>query len=149
MKKINLQLFVGRAQAWNWEIDLGGGSVIPVLKLGEFSEGGEEGRIDVVDGSKKYKIGDQIYQINEIEVTILIKNSSERPEYDAMKLFSEQTKPRDIFVTARDGEGKAQMTFVFTNCRLAKGKKSAFDRESKKQETHTFFLLPDDINEIG
>lgn len=145
--KIDLQLFA-RAQAWNWEVDLGGGQIIPVQKLGEFSEGGEEGRIEVVDGNKRYKIGDQIYMIDEIETSILVKNKGERFEYEAMKSFSESSIPRDVFAIARDGEGNPQMTYLFKNTRLARGKKSAFDRKSKTEELHTYFLLPEDIKEI-
>lgn len=146
--KLDLQLFVGRAQAWNWELSIGAAIPINVQKLGEFSAGGEEGRIEVVDGSKKYKIGDQIYSVDEVETSILVKNKGERPEYDAMIEYAQSSKPRDIFAIARDGEGNVQMTYLFSNCRLAKGKKSAFDRKGKAEETHTFFLLPSDIDEV-
>jgi hypothetical protein len=144
-KTLNLQLHA-RAQSWNWEVNIG--TPINVQKIGEFSKGGEEGSIEVVDGSRRYKIGDQIFGTDEIEISVLVKNANERAEYDALMSYAESSKPRDVYVTGRDGEGVAQMSFIFTNCRLRRGKLNAFDRKSKAEQTHTFFLLPENIEAV-
>ncbi len=144
--KINLQLFA-RAQSWNWELSFDG-NVIPIQKLGELSEGGEEGRLEVVDGSRKYMIGDQIFGIGEIETSVLVKNKNERREFDLMNDFAKSSRTRDVFAIGRDKQGFAQMTYLLSNCGLAKGKKSGFDRKSKTEEVHTFFLMPEDVEEI-
>lgn len=144
--KFNLQLFA-RAQSWNWELDLGGGEIVFIQTLGEISEGGQEGRIEVVDGSKKYRIGDQIYDIGEIETSVLIKNKIERRDYDLMNAFS-KARPKDIFAIGRDSQGVPQMTYLLSNCGCAKGTKGAFDRKSKAEETHKFVLMPEDVKEV-
>lgn len=152
---------MARAVSWNWELQFGGtqgGSVTNVVyptSLGEFSEG-EEGRIDVADGDRKYKIRDQIYSIDEIEIAVLIKN--DRREYDALWNWANSGTTQDAWLVAK-GAGRDQnsggggreerMVFLLTNCQCAMGKKSAFDRQSKTFETRKFFLIPEDIQEIN
>ncbi len=135
---------MSRAQSYNWELDIDG-KTIHVLSLGEFSEG-EEGRIEVADGERKYKIRDQIFNVDEIETTILIKK--DKYEYNIMQNFVKSGEPRDVFAIARDSLGTAQLTYLYKNCDCAFGKKSAFDRKSKTEETKKYFLIPEDIVEI-
>lgn len=135
---------MGRAISLNWEIDIDGKTIYP-KSIGEFSPG-EEGRIDVADGDRKYKIRNQIREIGEVQVTILLKK--DRYEYDIMNAFARSGRPRDIFVIGRDAEDKAAFTYRFKNCDCTEGKKSAFDRSSKTEDTLTYFLIPDDIEEM-
>ena len=150
-----------RAVSWNWELQFGGtqgGSVTVVVyptSLGEFGEG-EEGRIDVADGDRKYKIRDQIYAIDEIEITVLIKN--DRYEYDALWGWADSGDTQDAWLVAKGagrdvssgvGGREERMVFLLSQCQCAMGKKSAFDRQSKTFETRKFFLIPEDIQEIS
>jgi len=151
---------MGRAVSWNWELQFGGTqgdsavSTVYPTSLGEFSEG-EEGRIDVADGDRKYKIRDQIYAIDEIEITVLIKN--DRYEYDALWGWADSGGTQDAWLVAkgagRDAPGgggrEERMVFLLSQCQCAMGKKSAFDRQSKTFETRKFFLIPEDIQEIS
>ena len=146
LRQINLQLHA-RAQSWNWELVIDG-ETVNIQTLGELSEGGEEGRIEVVDGSRKYRIGDQIFDIGEIATSVLIKNKTERREFDILNNFAKSAKPRDVFAVGRDKEGNAQMTYLLSNCSLARAKKSAFDRKSKTEEIANFVLMPEDVEEV-
>ena len=149
-----------RAVSWNWELQFGGGQgkssvVVYPTSLGEFSEG-EEGRIDVADGDRKYKIRDQIYAIDEIEITVLIKN--DRYEYDALWGWANSGGTQDAWLVAKGagrdvdsgvGGREERMVFLLSQCQCAMGKKSAFDRQSKTFETRKFFLIPEDVQEIN
>lgn len=145
---------MGRAVSWNWEIHLSENPEewIYPSTLGEFSEG-EEGRIDVADGDRKYKIKDQIYAIDEVEAVILLR--TDRREYDLLQSWARAGDTRDITVVAKGagrdapaGGGRQEMmVFAFLNCQIAMGKKSAFDRQGKTFDTMTYFLIPEDIVE--
>jgi len=152
---------MGRAVSWNWELQFGGTqgdsavSTVYPTSLGEFSEG-EEGRIDVADGDRKYKIRDQIYAIDEIEITVLIKDK--REEYDALWDWANRGDTQDAWLVAKGagrdtdsggGGRQERMVFLLSNCQCAMGKKSAFDRQSKTFETRKFFLIPEDIEEVS
>jgi len=143
---ILLQLFA-RAQSWNAELKIDSDTIFP-QSVGEMSEGGEEGRLDVVDGDRKYKIGDQIFDIGEIPISILVKNKTERREFDTLNNFS-KGKPRDVYLIYRDSQGTPQLTYLLSNCGCQKGKKNAFDRKSKAEDSHTFVLTPEDVKEIS
>lgn len=136
---------MARATSYNYEIQLADGSVIHPLMIGEFSEG-EEGRIDVADGSRKYKVRDQIFDIGEVEITILLTN--DRYEYDLMQEWCLAGTIQDIYVIGRNAAGEAAITWLFTNCDTAMGKKNEFDRNSKAVDTKKYFLLPEYIEEV-
>ena len=147
---------MARAVSWNWELhfDNAHTSVIYPTSVGEFGEG-EEGRIDVADGDRKYKIRDQIYAINEIEITILIKN--DRREYDLMQEWCMKGATRNMWLvakgagrdTASGGTGREEkMRFLLGNCQCAMGKKSAFDRQSKTFDSKKYFLIPETVEEV-
>lgn len=135
---------MAKAQSWNVEIDIGNYVLHPV-KLGEFSEG-DEGLIEVADGSRKYKIRDQIFAIGEVPFDILIK--SDKKDYDACQNFVKSGRARDVFVTFRDAAGVKQLVFLFSQCDLTFGKKNAFDRKSKSEDMKTYNLVPSDIVEV-
>ncbi len=142
--QIELQLFA-RAQSWNVELKIGA-DVVYVQTLGEVSEG-EEGRIEVTDGNRKYRIGDQIFDVGEIAVSVLVKNKNENREHDVMEAFAKGA-PRDVFAIWRDSQGVAQLTYLLANCGLQRGRKNAFDRKSKAEDTHTYTLTPEDVRKI-
>jgi hypothetical protein len=137
---------MARNTSWNVEIDVDGNIIHPVT-LGEFSEG-EEGRIEVADGGRKYKIRDQIFNVDEVPLQINMKAKDARFEYETMQAFVQSGLPRDVFVVFRDGAGVAQLTYLFQNCDCAYGKKNAFDRKSKSEDMKGYILLPDDIVEV-
>jgi hypothetical protein len=136
---------MARAQSYNWEIEIGGSPIYP-LSISEFSEG-EEGRIEVADGSRKYKIRDNIFTVDEVEVKILLKN--DRIEYDVLQEFVKSGKAKDVFITGRDATGTGRFTYLFSNCECTYGKKSGFDRKGKAEETKSYFLIPEDIVEVS
>ncbi|TGN20786.1 hypothetical protein [Leptospira idonii] len=142
---IDLQLFA-RAQSWNAELKIDADTVY-VQNISEVSEG-EEGRIDVVDGDRKYKIGDQIFDVGEITATVLMKNKTERRDYDLLNEFA-KGKPKDVFLTFRDSQGVPQLTYLLSNCGCHRGKKNAYDRKSKAEDTHTFILTPEAVKEVA
>lgn len=133
---------MAKAQSYNWEVEIGEKTIYPKV-IAEFSTR-EEGRIEVTDGNVKYKIPDQISMVDEVEIDILIK-----PGLEEVKILEDaKIGTRDIFVVGRNGAGKAELTYVFTDCGVASGKKSASDRSSKTEETQKFILLPADIERV-
>lgn len=134
---------MSRAQSYNWEISIDDETTIYPKTIAEFSEG-EEGRIEVVDGNRKYKISDQIGMVDEVEIDVLIKKDLA----EVKALESLQSGTRDIFVIGRDGAGNEALAYLFANCGVTKGKKSAFDRSSKAEETMKFFLTPESIARV-
>lgn len=134
----------GRATSYNVEIQVGNDTVHP-MTFGEFSEG-DEGRIEVSDGDVKYKIRDQIFAIEEVEIGIYI--ADDKKDYNVMQAFVKERKPKDIFIVFRDGQGVAQLTFLFGACDCAFGKKNAFDRNSKSADTKMYYLAPKSVVEI-
>jgi hypothetical protein len=135
---------MSRAVSYNWEIDIDG-QIIHPAEIGEFGEG-EEGRIEVADGDRKYKIRDQIFNIDEIEVTILLRKT--REEYDIMQDWCTSGVTKDVFLIGRDSAKVAQLTFLLTNTDCAMGKLSAFNRKSKDELRKKFVLLPEYVEEI-
>lgn len=135
---------MARAVSWNWELQVNN-DVIHPLELGEFGEG-EEGRIEVADGDRKYKIRDQIFNIDEIMVTILIKK--DRYYYDVMQDWCMSGETRNVFLVARDSAHEAQMTLLLSNCDCAMGKHNAFNRASKEADKKTYYLIPDYVEEV-
>lgn len=151
---------MGRAVSWNWEVQLSDNPAdwIYPSSLGEMGEG-EEGRIDVADGDRKYKIRDQIYAVDEVQVTILMR--TDRREYNLLRDWSRSGATKAAVYVVAKGAGKdapasggtgagreEMMIFVLKQCQCAMGKKSAFDRQSKAFDTMTFFLIPEDIEEL-
>lgn len=136
---------MARATSFNYEIEMADGRVIHPLKIAEFSEG-EEGRIDVADGSRKYKVRDQIFDIGEIEITILV--TKDRYEYEIMQQWVTSGLIQDVYIIGRDASGIARLTWLLTNCDTAMGKKNEFDRNSKAVDTKKYFLLPEYVEEI-
>lgn len=115
------------------------------LEISEFGEG-EEGRIKVADGSRKYNIRDQIFDIGEFEVTILI--TKDRFEYDILQEWCTSGETRDCYLVGRDSQGIAQITYLLTNTDLAMGRKNAFNRNSKEADTKKYFLIPEYCEEV-
>lgn len=134
-----------RVKSYNWEIEIDG-QIIHPLTIGEWGEG-EEGRIDVVDGHVKYKIGDQILNTDEVPITINI--TEDKYEYDILQAWWQAGTIKDIFLIGRDAAGNAGMTYIFYSCGIAMGKKSAFDRASKTAETKNYFLTPSKVDDIS
>ena len=142
---------MARATSFNWELHISENAtdVIYPSSLGEFGEG-EEGRLDVADGDRKYKIRDQIYDIGEVECTILIKDDFR--ELTLMDRWASSGLSRPVWLVAK-GAGKdnvgsgrvTTMTYLLTNCQCAMGKKNAFDRQSKTHESKKYFLIPEEI----
>lgn len=135
---------MARAVSYNWEIVVDDQTIHPV-EIGEFGEG-EEGRIEVADGDRKYKIRDQIFNIDEIETTILLRK--DRYEYDIMQNWCISGETKDIFLIGRDSAKVAQLTFLLTNTDCAMGKLTAFNRKSKDELRKKYHLLPEYVEEI-
>lgn len=135
---------MARAVSWNWELEVDGQTIHP-LEIGEFGEG-EEGRIEVADGDRKYKIRDQIYNIDEITLTILIK--MDRYYYNIMQDWCVSGATKNVFLIARDSAKVAQMTLLCTNTQLAMGKHNAFNRQSKEADKKKYFMIPEYVEEI-
>jgi len=135
---------MGRATSYNWEIEIDGKTIHP-LSIGEFGEG-EEGRVETADGNRKYKVRDQIFNIDEIEVVILI--TDDRNYYDIMQEWCLKGDIKDIYIIGRNAAGEAAMTFLCSNCDCAMGKKSPFDRKSKSEDTKKYMILPEYVEEI-
>ena len=144
---------MSRATSYNWEIEVNGNTIHP-LEMSEFSEG-EEGRIETADGggmgmgpgiSRKYKVKDQVFNIGEIEVTILIQRH--RAYYEVLQAWVVTGGIYDVFLIGRNSAGVAQMTFLLTNCECAMGKKNAFSRKSKTEDTKKYYLIPEFVEEV-
>lgn len=133
-----------RAVSWNWELQIGKKTVHP-LEVGEFGEG-EEGRIEVADGDRKYKIRDQIFNIDEIPVTILIKR--DRDYYNTMQEWCLSGESRNVYLIARDSAKVIQMKFLLRDTELAMGKHNAFNRQSKEPDKKKYFMIPWEVEEI-
>lgn len=135
---------MARAVSYNWSIMVDDQEIHPV-EIGEFGEG-EEGRIEVADGDRKYKIRDQIFNIDEIEVTILLRK--DRYEYDIMQDWCISGETKDVFLIGRDSAKVAQLTFLLTNTDCAMGKFTPFNRKSKDELRKKYMLLPEYVEEI-
>lgn len=135
---------MARAVSWNWELHIDNNIIHP-LEIGEFGEG-EEGRIKVADGSRKYSIRDQIFDIGEIEVTILI--TKDRYEYDLMQNWSLSGETRTVFLVARNSAREATMTYRLCNTDLAMGRHNAFNRNSKEADTKKYWMIPEYVEEV-
>lgn len=135
---------MARAVSWNWELQIDD-DVIHPLEIGEFGEG-EEGRIEVADGDRKYKIRDQIFNIDEIMVKILIKK--DRYYYDVMQNWCIGGSTKNVFLVARDSAHVAQMTFLLSNTDCAMGKHNGVNRQSKEADTKTYYVIPDYVEEV-
>jgi len=139
---------MARAVSWNWNLEVTGpnGGLIFPLEVGEFGPG-EEGRIEVADGDRKYKIADQIMNIDEIPITILIKK--DLYEYDIMEKWAERRDSddgiKDVYLYMRDSAGVAQLTFILGECQCARAKFTAFNRKSKDELRHKYILIPEDV----
>jgi hypothetical protein len=157
---------MSRAISLNYEIQIEPGNPATYLypsTIGEFSEG-EEGRIAVADGDRKYMIRDQIYDMGEVPFTILLRK--DRREYNLCQNWAKDgTIYESVYIVGR-GAGKDEMSpaddnlsaasnreivFVWelSNCELAIGKKSAFDRQSKAVDSKNYVLIPTEIEDIS
>ena len=149
---------MARASSLNVEVVVNGYTIYP-LELGEVGEG-EEGRIDVADGGRKYKVRDQIFDIGEIPITILLTNtglaiasdgtqaSAGLSEYSEMQAWCTSGAVYDVFVIFRDSAQTAVLTYQFSNTQCAMGKKNAFNRNSKEVDTKQYTLLPEFIEQV-
>lgn len=134
---------MARATSYDWEIDIDGQIIYP-NKIGEL--GGEEGKIEVVDGESGYSIRDQVIKFSEISVEIDI--TDDRSQFDIMEKFVKDRRPRDVFIVGRDGNGTSKMTFLLEDCDCVSMNKSEFDRTSKTADIKTYELLPRKISNI-
>ena len=135
---------MARATSLNAEIVIDGKTIYP-LEISDIGEG-EEGRIDVADGSRKYKVRDQIFDIGEVAVTILF--TKDRYEYEIMQDWCMSGVVKDIYVIYRDSAKNARLTYLLTNTECAMGKKNAFNRNSKEVDTKKYTMLPEFIEEV-
>lgn len=140
----DLQRF-GRNQSLNPELRLANGKVVKPTTLADFGDQ-IEGAIETVNGEKKYMIPDGIRNAEEIEIVIPIED--DRDDYDKLKEAAELKEPQDITVTYRDGLENAVLEWVWLNCIILFGKRSAQDRTGKSVDTRIFRALPEDIEEI-
>jgi hypothetical protein len=158
---------MARGTSWNYEILIPsagsggtpssqGGTVYP-LEIGEFGEG-EEGRIVVADGDRKYKIRDQIFDIGEIPVTILVRADYDQPgsEYQIMQDWCNSGSVKDgVYIIARGAgrdnvaPGRSQeLRILCDQVQLAMGKHSAFNRGSKTVDTKQYYMIPETVSEV-
>lgn len=136
---------MSRALSLNWELDIDGNTIEP-LSLGEIGEG-DEGRVETADGGVKYKVRDQIFVVDEIELMILIKK--DKRDYNILQEVCKSGITRDIYAIGRDASGESIITYALVNCDVAMGKKSAFDRASKTVDTKKYYLIPEYVEEIS
>ena len=136
---------MARATSYNYEIELADGQTIHPMRIGEFGEG-EEGRIEVADGSRKYRVRDQIFDIGEVEIEILI--TKDRYEYDIIQSWCLNGIIQDIYIIGRNAAGEAAITWLLRNCDIAMGKKNEFDRNSKAVDSKKYWILPEYVDEI-
>lgn len=149
MRKFNwtswdLQRF-GRNQSLNFELRFENGKVVKPTTLGDFGDQ-IEGSVETVNGEKKYMIPDGIRNAEEVEIVTPIED--DRADYDVLKEAAENQVPQNITVTYRDGLGNAVLEWVWLNCIILFGKRSAQDRAGKSVDTRIFRALPEDIEEI-
>ena len=156
---------MSRITSYNLALLFDDGFLIHPKTIGEFGEG-EEGRIDVADGSRKYKVRDQIFDIGEIELEIYIAEDSFAAstykkdgedadgnvivsppwtEYTYFQDWVANGGSKDLSIVALDVSGKIKREWRCTGCELAMGKKNAFDRGSKSEDTKKYFLLPSNV----
>lgn len=135
---------MGRAVSLNWEIEIDSKTIHP-LTIGEMGEG-EEGRVDTADGNRKYKVPDQMLDIGEIEVMILI--TDDKYYYDIMQEWANSGAIKTIYFIGRDSAKNPELTYLASNCAISMGKKNAFDRKSKSEDTKKYWILPEDMEEI-
>jgi hypothetical protein len=135
---------MARAVSWNWEIEVDSKTIYP-LEIGPFGEG-EEGRLEVADGDRKYKIRDQIFNIDEIMIVILIK--TDRYYYDILQDWSISGATKNVFLIARDSAKVPQMTFLCSDTDLAMGKHNGFNRQNKEPDKKTYYMIPEYVEEV-
>jgi hypothetical protein len=136
---------MARAYSLNWELQIDG-QIIHPLEIGEFGEG-EEGRIKVADGSRKYSVRDQIFDIGEIPVTILM--TRDRYEYDIMQAWSTSGVVKEtVILRGRDGQRNAMITYILSDVELAMGQHNAFNRDSKEVDKKKYVMLPFLVEEM-
>jgi hypothetical protein len=136
---------MARAYSLNWELEIDG-QIIHPLEIGEFGEG-EEGRIKVADGSRKYSVRDQIFDIGEIPVTILM--TRDRYEYDIMQAWSTSGVVKEtVILRGRDGQRNAMITYILSDVELAMGQHNAFNRDSKEVDKKKYVMLPFLVEEM-
>ena len=157
---------MSRVTSYNLALLFDDGFLIHPKTIGEFGEG-EEGRIDVADGSRKYKVRDQIFDIGEIELEIYIAaafpgssygtevttnadgeeitTNLTKSEYAYMQAWVVDGGERDVSIVALGVAGGVEREWMCTGCELAMGKKNAFDRGSKSEDTKKYFLLPSNV----
>ena len=135
---------MARATSYNYEIEVNGQTIQP-LKIGGFSEG-EEGRIEVADGSRKYRVRNQIFDIGEIEVEILM--TKRLGDYNIMQDWCLNGRTQNCSIIGRDAAGVRAVEWLLTDCEVAMGKKNDFDRNSKAIDTKKYFLLPLYIDQV-
>lgn len=137
---------MARATSLNAEIVIAGNpEPIYPLEISEVGEG-EEGRLDVADGGRKYKVRDQIFDIGEVAVTILF--TRDRREYDVMQEWCLSGAVRDCYINYRDSSGNIRLQYALYNCDCAMGKFHGFNRNSKEVDTKKYVLLPTEIEDI-
>ncbi len=140
----DLQRF-GRNQSLNFELRLANGKVVKPTTLADFGDQ-IEGAVETVNGEKKYMIPDGIRNAEEVEIVVPIED--DKDDYNKMKEAAEAQVPQDITVTYRNGLQNAVLEWVWLNCIILKGKRSAQDRSGKSVDSRIYRALPEDIEEI-
>jgi hypothetical protein len=146
---------MARGTSWNFELEVPGpnGGVVYPAEIGEWGAG-EEGRIEVADGDRKYKIRDQIFNIDEIPITIYVRKDYDQPgsEYQIMENWCNSGLAKDVVLKARgagrDPNRSLELQAICYNCELAMGKHSAFNRGSKTVDTKHYFMIPEFVEEM-
>lgn len=153
---------MARASSWNAEIILGSNNyTIYPSEVGEIGEG-SEGRIKVADGDRAYQVRDQIFDIGEIEVTILmtdnglqigttagsVQSATGQSEYNIMQDWCTSGRVEEVvYVIYRDSARVNKLQYTLTNVQCAMGKKNAFNRNGKEVDTHKYVMLPELIED--
>ncbi len=141
---------MARTQSLNYHLELDDGRIIEPRSLSEFGEG-DEGRIEVADGARKYRTRDNIFDIGEIKTEIYLRDHWYEPtsEFSVMQEWSNKNLKKDIFIIGTDITGDEKIAWYCTQCELAKGKKNDFDRNSKAIDFVTYYILPQDVTLIN
>lgn len=142
---------MSRMVSWNYHLEVNGFEIHP-RTLGEFGEG-DEGRVDAADGTRKYKVRDNIWDIGEIEVTIYLreKYATANSEFLIMEAWCANNELYDVYIIGTDitGVGTEKIIWLCSQCELAKGKKNGFDRNSKEVDYVKYYILPQNVERVN
>jgi len=143
---------MARMVSWNYHLEIDEGVTIQPKTLSEFGEG-DEGRVEAADGTRKYKVRDNIWDIGEIEVEIYLRDDWSSPESEFMRMeqWCNNNQIKDIYIIGTDitGGDNEKIVWHCAECELAKGKKNAFDRNGKEVDCVKYYILPQYVELVG